>query len=329
MIDKLTKDNLFFYGDITGSWKHLGYSVGIGGKYFRSSDGEISKNFLNPNINATLNFQFNAHWSANYLFRYTPNLPSLSHFSSMVQTIDEISVQRGNPKIKPSVWHRNRLYIRYNTGDFYVSLWGSYSKTNSPIVAVWQYLSSPESDYYGQFMRQTTNGDFDDNINLELNLGYQNLFNHLSLSGTLGWDKYRIKASTTEGKLSKLYANVSANAYFGSWTILANFEILPRHWIDGDTFCRDTRYNYIGVKYRWKGLSVGVTMVNPFTKRGFYQNLWTDSDVHPSTSEFYMKDFANMVELNLAYSINFGKSLKKVERTLNNKGIDTGVNIEY
>ena len=327
--DNLTRDNLYFYGDLAGKWKKLGYTVSAGGKYFHSKGMSGGESYLKFKATATLNFRFNNHWNANYLYMYSPEMPSLSVMNDDVHTIDDISVQMGNLYIKPSTYQRHRLYLRYNTGNFYATAWGSYSRTNDPINSVWHYDSDPASKYYQMFIHRIENGNYTDNINVQVDLSYQNLFNHLTLSASVGWDKYSVSETNEDNSLDKVYASISANAYFGKWTIYANYAIAPRYSLDGRSFCRDIRYDYFGVKYRWRDFSFGARVVNAFTKRGFLQKISTPSKVHPIFNSFYIKDYANLVELNFVYRIDLGKSYNRANRTLQNKGIDTGVDVEY
>ena len=327
--DRQTRDNLYFYGDLAGKWNKLGYTFSVGGKYFHNTGLSGSEHYLKFKALGTLNFKIDKHWSANYLYMYSPDMPPLSAMNDDVHTIDDISLQMGNLYIKPSTYQRHRLYVRYNTGNFYATGWGSYSRTDNSLNSVWYYDDDPSSRYYQMFINKTENGNYTDNISTQLDLSYQNLFNHLTLSASVGWDKYNVSDKAEYNSLNKVWASISANAYFGNWTVYANYTVAPRYSLDGRTFCRDIRFDYFGVKYRWKDFSFGARMVNAFTKRGFQQETETPSKVRPISKTFYIKDFANMVELNIVYRISFGKSYQRANRTLQNKGIDTGVNVEY
>ncbi len=327
--DRQTRDNLYFYGDLAGKWNKLGYTFSVGGKYFHNTGLSGSEHYLKFKALGTLNFKIDKHWSANYLYMYSPDMPPLSAMNDDVHTIDDISLQMGNLYIKPSTYQRHRLYVRYNTGNFYATGWGSYSRTDNSLNSVWYYDDNPSSRYYQMFINKTENGNYTDNISTQLDLSYQNLFNHLTLSASVGWDKYNVSDKAEYNSLNKVWASISANAYFGNWTVYANYTVAPRYSLDGRTFCRDIRFDYFGAKYRWKDFSFGARMVNAFTKRGFQQETETPSKVHPISKTFYIKDFANMVELNIVYRISFGKSYQRANRTLQNKGIDTGVNVEY
>lgn len=53
------------------------------------------------------------------------------------------------------------------------------------------------------------------------------------------------------------------------------------------------------------------------------------SSVHPEYSDYYLKNFANLVSIGVRYSLNFGKRLRKGNRSTSSYGIDSGVNITY
>lgn len=327
--DRQTRNNLYFYGELAGRWNKLGYTFSVGGKYFHNTGLSGSEHYLKFKALGTLNFKIDKHWSANYLYMYSPDMPPLSAMNDDVHTIDDISLQMGNLYIKPSTYQRHRLYVRYNTGNFYATAWGSYSRTDNSLNSVWYYDDDPSSKYYQMFINKTENGNYTDNISTQLDLSYQNLFNHLTLSASVGWDKYNVSDKAEYNSLNKVWASISVNAYFGNWTIYANYSVAPRYSLDGRTFCRDIRFDYFGVKYKWRDFSFGARIINAFTKRGFLQETETPSKVHPISKTFYIKDFANMVELNIVYGISFGKSYQRANRTLQNNGVDTGVNVKY
>ena len=149
-------------------------------------------------------------------------MPPLSAMNDDVHTIDDISLQMGNLYIKPSTYQRHRLYVRYNTGNFYATGWGSYSRTDNSLNSVWYYDDNPSSRYYQMFINKTENGNYTDNISTQLDLSYQNLFNHLTLSASVGWDKYNVSDKAEYTSLNKVWASLRANAYFGNWTVYAN-----------------------------------------------------------------------------------------------------------
>lgn len=178
-------------------------------------------------------------------------------------------------------------------------------------------------------MKKVENGYNDKRINVEYSIGYQNLFNHISMQAVVGWDKFSMEGAGYKHHFSKMYTSLSVNAHLNNWSLFANFEIAPQYSIWGTNLYRGVKYNYIGVKYNLKQWNFGLRLDNPFTNRGFLQISENVSNVNPSRKEYYIADFSNMLEISLQYRIRFGEERKKVDRTLRNKNFDSGVNIDY
>ena len=324
-LDKLNTDYLYAYGSVVGRWKKLGYSAGIGGIYAHTKEQEREMNAFRPKVNVTLNYQLPRNWSLNYLFIFDPTLPSLSQQSETVQTIDDISVRMGNMSLKPSSWFRNRIYVRYTYKKFTGTFWASHSRTIDPMFNRYTYISDMGNPLYGKFLRQTVNGERDDRINLQLNVGFQNLLNHFSIYGIAGWDRYDFTGFGNINCDKRFYSSIQAQAYFGNWTISADFEITPQYTLSGNRLSRPERWNMVQVQYKWKNWYFSCSVFNPFTQKGSLQETITLSDIHPENYVRSIRDNANMVTLGVVYRMNFGKGLKKYSRTIKNSGLDTGV----
>ena len=167
-IDKLDRDDLFFYGELVGKIGKLGYTIGVGGKIFQQQHSVQQR--AQPEIQDHRHAELQAQqpFLGGYLYMYSPDMPSLAAMTDDVRTIDDISLRCGQSYLRPSIWQCNRLMIRYNTGDFYATAWGRYIRTNSPITSEWYYDSDPASKYYQMFLNKSENGRYDDHVGLQL-----------------------------------------------------------------------------------------------------------------------------------------------------------------
>lgn len=331
-------NKMYFYGSVTGRVKNLGYTVGVGGVYQHSSDGVRTMNATRFKGNINLNYRIKRFLSFNYLFMYDPSMPSFNQQSEVPSLVDDIEVSMGNMNLKPSVWYRNRLYIRGNYKKFTGTFWVSHSRTNDPILRDFQYIPKTATGvmepYRNMFLSKPVNGLRDDRINLQLDLGFNNILNHFSIYGQIGWDDYTIhKKSLADGSRQKfsdkrLYAGISGGLYFGPWTISANYIIKPQYNLSGTTFSRNERSNMVQVQYRWNNLFVRLFAVNLFTKQGSNYHSFDLSDVRPYSSSTRLNN-PNQIFLSLVYRMNFGKGFKKLGRSLKSGGMDTGVNTNY
>lgn len=322
--EKLKKDNTYLYGDVTGRISRLSYSAGVGMKIFSASDYRISKTYVSPKATVVLNLPVFKGVSVNYLFMLDPSLPSLASLSEQIRTIDNILIRQGNMDLKPSLWHRNRIYVRYSKSKFNATLWASYSRTEKPTISQTKYM--PES---GQFLLKPENGSYDDRVNLQFDLSAAEIFNHLTLSGTIGWDRYRMSGKDYSYSFDNIYSTISAQFYWGKFAAYANFEVSPQYSLSGLVKTRSARFNQFGVQYKTNHFTFNASIVNPFTKKGWITSTRTYSEVNPESTLNYIKNNANMVMIGFIYRVNWGQTIKKPSRTLKPSGVDTGVDVNY
>lgn len=205
----------------------------------------------------------------------------------------------------------------------------AHSRTFDPIYYVYNYISDDSSPYYDKFISRPINGNHDDLVNLELNLAVQNLFGFATFWGKLGWDNYHIKLENEHYSKNRIYASINGNFTFGNWLVSANYEIKPRYNLSGNIFSTAERWNTITLQYNYKNWYFSATGVNLFTERGSTIEKITISEVHPEKYIQNIRNNANMVLLGVTYRFDFGKRQKKVNRTLNNDGVERGVDINY
>lgn len=327
--DKIDQNRLSVYGQISGRISKLRYSLSANGVYNHSDNNSYKVNAVRFKTNFNMNYPLSRYVTLNYLLMYDPSMPAISQQSNMVQTIDEISVRQGNPYLKPSEYLRNRLYVRYAYKKFTASLWAAHGRTFNPIYYTYSYIGDASSPYYDKFMSKPTNGTHDDVINLELNLSAQNLFGFATIWGKIGWDNYNINFNNDSYLKNRLYASINGNFKFGDWLISANYEIVPRYSLSGNTFSTSERFNTISVQYNYKNWYFTATGGNLFTKRGCTYKSITISDAHPETYTQNIRDNANMLLLRINYRFDFGKQHKKASRSLNNGGVERGVDNNY
>ena len=117
--------------------------------------------------------------------------------------------------------------------------------------------------------------------------------------------------------------------YFGNWVISANYEVEPKFELAGNTYHSSERWNNVKVQYHCKNWYFSITAANLFTHRGAKYERITVSDVHPEHHIQSIRDNANMVLLGATYRLNYGKGKDKAKRTLNNGGLEKGVDVFY
>ena len=323
-VSKQDNDNLYLHGSISGRFKKLTYSLGVGGRYYRTDNGSLTQNTFKLNGKATVNYKINKNWSVNYLFMLDPSMPSLSSQSDVIQRIDDISYSMGNPNLKASTYLRNRVFVRYATPKVNFSFWAAHSRNLNPIFNRYSYVSEVSSPYYNMFMSQSVNAKHDNLINFETQLGLTAVKN-LMVYAVAGWDGYTFSGFGEISPFENFYANVTASYSIKNWKLAGRYEIKPRYSLTGNTMKTPERCNVIMLQYKWRDFWFTAGVFNPFSKRGVLYKTKELSDVHPTNNEFYIKNTANMVTIGVTYRVNLGKKFNKAKQGLKNDGIDSGV----
>ena len=322
-ISKQNNDNLYMYGSISGRVKNFTYSAGLGGRYYHVDNGNVEQNSFWFNSKATLNYKIDSKWSLNYLFMLDPSMPGLSSQSEIVQRIDDISYQMGNPNLKPSTYSRNRIYVRYATPKVNASLWLAHSRNLDPVYSRYTYISEASNQYYNMFMMQSQNANHDDLLNAELHLSYTG-FKNFMIYGVVGWDRYTFSGFGDIEPVDNFYASIQTSYAIKNWRFTSQFDIKPRYSLSGNTLKTPEMCNVIMAQYKWKDFWFTAGIYNPFSNKGVMYKTKELSTIHPVNNEFCLKDGANMVVIGVTYRVNFGKTIKKAKQGLKNEGVDTG-----
>lgn len=330
IINTLAKHKFYAYGSIGGNLEKLGYSIGIGGRYESVSNDGISNQSIRPNISASIKYPILKKTVLSLNYNYMPSLPALFNFSEIMQTIDDISYQTGSLNIKSMEYHNAKLSSRSMIGKINVNLSMEYSRTTNPLVNIWEYDSNPESKYYDKFISKTTNGKYDDRINIQMDISTQRILKYFAVFGQFGWSKFNISGGDIYSyDLDNFYASIGINALVKNISIISKYDILPRYSVNNLNISKTSGSFYIGFNWRYKNITAGIIAGNLFTSKANKVETTYISSVRPYNQEYYIKDFSNLVELTFQYNIDFGEKYRNVRRSLSREKIDRGVNNAY
>ena len=325
----INQNRMSAYAQIVGRVGQLNYGLNVSTIYNHANNNTYKTDAVRMKVNISANYALSPNWSLNYLLMLNPSMPGISQQSDLIQVIDDISIRQGNPNLKPSTYLRNRLYLRFAKGKFSSTLWASHSRTFNPIYYTYSYIGDASSPYFNMFLSKTINGQATNQLNLELEMSVKELFGFGTLWGNVGWDNCRVQMPAQIHIRKRFYASLSAAMYFGNWVISGNSEIMPKFELVGNTYQSKERWNNLKVQYHCKNWYFSITGVNLFTHQGAKYERITVSDVHPEEYIQSVKNNANMVILGATYRFNFGKNKDKSKRTLNNGGLEKGVDIFY
>lgn len=323
------KNRIYFYGSITGTIGKFGYSAGIGGLHIQVNDATESQNAVRLKGLATLNYALNQNINLNYQFLYEPSNPVLSEMTEQVYQVNRFVVRKGNMHLTTSEWLRNRISARFSNGKFTASLSASHSHTNNPIYTAYRYIDAADSPYYGMFLQLPLNGRSVNRCNIETNIGFTGLLNHINLQTQIGWDRYCLHLSDDNFVLNKLYMSIFGSLYFDKFVLSANYDIIPQRFLTGNIMSRSEIWNTIRAQYRWNGFTFSMTAVNLFARKGSSYHNQAYSSIHPEDSYVFIRNCGNLLLFSVSYRLNFGEIYHKKQRTLVRATADTGIDNDY
>lgn len=138
-------------------------------------------------------------------------------------------------------------------------------------------------------------------------------------------DNDSIIAGTSSDENVNFYSNVEVQAVWEKFNIGCDFDITPHISLYGETLTYSEMSQDIYAQYKYKDLYVTLTWWCPFNKDGFKYETEGLSEIHPYRHANWTANNGNMLSLGLSWKINYGKSFKKVQKSLSNGGYDNGM----
>lgn len=318
------RNNTYAYGEVRGRFNKVSYSLGSGLKVFTTESNSDTKTYYANNSTLTLLYPIAKGWSLNYAIMYQPNQPSLSILSPVEQVINDQIRSVGNPDVKPSNWLYNRALIRYNNNKGMTwAFWLQYGRTFDPFVTTYSFVEKGSNSY---FLSRPRNENYLDDYGFQVNFGYQRLWNHLNVYVMANYHRFVSDGISYHHELNAFKADLTANLYFGKWTVTGRIDILPGKTLNGESISEQGRSSYLTLQYKFNNnFYVYGSCYYMLGKEGWVYKSENLSQVHPSYDKVMIRDNSNMVCLGLVYNLNFGKQLKKGKRTLNNSSYESGM----
>lgn len=289
----------------------------------------IDKVYWRPSVYAQLQRQLPAGLTAMVSFNVTSSPAGLSQESNVLLPVNELLWQTGTSNLKPSVWKSIYGRLSWYRGKFYATASVANSRASNPIVALYEYVDSPDSPIVGKFLRTQQNARFSSKLSGNLSMGVSNLFNFLSVSLFGGWQRGVIEAQGYRAEKCSWSLQGSLGAYWRNWQIFVQFMPVRPDMLSGTQIYRQIGFNSVTLSYNWNQWSFSAKLDYPFSPHGFHQRSWELSNVRPESRDYYIKDQQNMVSLSVTYSTSFGRSLNKPQKGLGRGRVDSGINLSY
>ena len=316
--ENLTANNNYIYGNVSGSLKNISYTLGTGLKIFSVKDNFDKMSYVKNHSMMSLMFKANNNFDIKWSSFFTPHLPDLSQLSNVTQTYDEILKMKGNPELKAAYTLGTKLFANYSVKSFNTNLAVGFDRMEHSIYIDVQPMGE------NVFISQPQNGKGDNHLNLEWKCSYMEILDHFNLFSTVGFNSFASKGNDYNHHLNNFYWEVSAQAYWGKWTLSA-FYTKPKKTLHAQTFITEENNSQISLNFRHKNLELFAGIKYPFEKTGWKWAEENRSQVNPTKTRVYIKDNKNMILLGASYSFDFGKGFRKLGKNLNNSDNATSI----
>lgn len=322
--DRLHSANTMISASLGGqAGRILGYFVSAGLKHHRVERGYTSPYFylsLQKDVR-DVHLQYQASFSS--------SSGSLSQYSDILLPVNEILYRTGNMALKNTNGGGNNINATYTHNNFSALAVASYYAWYNVNITLWDYVDDPSSPIYGKFIQTYHNdGSRYAVFGTGLILRLSNLFNHLSLSGSVLYRDARSRWQ--EHEWGKKWATVSgaARAYFGDWQFGTTVALIPDYTMSGNFLWRN--FPWWGISGSWKkgNLSVSCEISDLFSKKAYYQEKTTMAIGGISESSSWIADKNNWIAFTLRYQLSFGQQPYKPQRNVSgDTRVDTGVKL--
>lgn len=320
-VSKMKKDNTYIYGEMNGSIGKASYNLGSGLKILYVNDYTSSKTYARNLTTASLYLPIGKKWSFRYRFNFGPILPSLSELSPVVQTVNDVEQSTGNPQLSPSEFINNRVVFRYNLKKFTMTADVSYFHYINPITST--YTFNYENS---MFVSKPINGSYQDDLELNLDLGYKGLLEHINIYLDSSLDRSWSAGDGYYHTMNNFSTNLQVQFYWGQWITGCSYNLSPYKSLWGEYISWNERQANIYAQYKYRNFNFALSACNLFNKNGYKYQSRNLSNVSPSYSVNWTKNNGNMIILSVSYNINFGNRFKKAHKNLSNGGYDSGLN---
>ena len=223
---------------------------------------------------------------------YSPQLPSLSMLSTVETEQNSFITATGNPDLKAA--HPLRSYLSF-----------------------WTHKGALDINAYVQSYANFKNYDATSAI---VKLKYSNLFGHLDLEGYLDFSSYYVSNGDYSNRLNQFVWGMSGLLHFGGF-YFSGYYYVPKKSLYGYDENTGENQSCLHASYNWGQFSVAAGTVF-MTKKGCYYPSKDHNPLRPGWSVFQMKGAAWESYVSFTWNLQFGRSFRKTQRSLNTSVYD-------
>lgn len=316
--DIIKQTNIYPYFSFDSKIKNVSISFGSGVKFLHNNNRE-SKSYFRFLTTLNLYYQKSQKWNVRNLLKYTPSYPSSSILNNVEQKQDSMIIVRGNPNVKPASTLMDQLFVTLNNSkNIRTSLSAHYLKRFNPIRNYYYYEATRDI-----YISETENQKYEQQFGGTASLKISSIFNYFSINMGTSWTRYYSKGIGYYYNFNNFTWFARLQAEIKDFSINLGYQ-KPSKTAQGQFIYLNENNSSISASYSKNNFLLTMGVMFPFTS-GTKYGIERKSDIIPSSKYIYIKDNANMVYLNLTYTISSGKSLFNVRKRLNNGNYDNGI----
>lgn len=300
-------DALYFFGEYTHRIKNVSITAGTGVQYTDLYMRESDRGTTSWEIQPKISLMWRKDWSTLRAgFTRTSTAPTLGETNPVVQQLDPIQYQYGNPDLKPYSWFRYNLSWSITIPRANFILKAKIRTVDNPI---YKYSYWEDNRLMKTYSNDGSYFDFGFNFATSIEAIPEWLF----LEGDVGFSRQFTKGKNFRHEIT---------AWGGS------AQVMVRHWGFNFLFSlnqasnslwaqkinRPESFNTIMLQYRWKDYTAGGFVLMPF---GRYNQEETSLDANYSYTSIMRSPFVErMVGIQFAATLKWGKQKREVNKLI-------------
>ena len=312
-LNKVRRRELYFFSEVKGRWKQLGYSAGVGMANKTYSQESYSFDYWTFRPKLTLNYEVLTGLSARYTFETYRRVSSYAMVSDARIRDNSREWTVGNPNLQPSRVIKNIIDISYNGKRVSSGMNMEYRRNIGTNMSVYERTATDEFLYSQQ------------NIGNIMMFVVQNYIKYdvvperLSVTLFGGINRFFNISSLYRHHLTSYNYGGNIQAYLGRWT-LTGYADNGWRFVEGEHEGRNGAAVYFGASYRWKQCNVSLFLQHPFQQHPAIQRGRVLNENLYKESIYRSRDLGNMITLRFSWKLSKGKSYKEIDKKVQHDG---------
>ena len=317
--NKVRRGELYFFSQVKGRWKHLGYSAGVGVANKTYSQGDNSFDYWTFRPKLTLSYEVLTGLSARYTFETYRRVSSYAMVSDARIRENSREWKVGNPNLQPSRVIKNIIDVSYNGKRVSCGMNMEYRRDLGSNMSVYERTATDEFLYSQQNIGNIMM------FVVQNYLRYDVVPEHLSVTLFGGINRFFNISSLYRHHLTSYNYGGNIQAYLGRWT-LTGYADNGWKFVEGEHEGRNGPAVYLGASYRWKKCNVSLFLQHPFQQHPAIQRGKVLNENLHKEYIYRSRDLGNMITLKFSWKLSRGKSYKEIEKKVQNEGYkQTGI----